>query len=927
MGSLVQSPEVADAVVSGIQASVTPTGSGGGIGSFLSKLLPAANAELEKYDKENKAKAVALGQNDKLNSMYREVSFLDRKNYAAGREYQNTINGQILLAKDFQNKVNNMDANNPDPDALMRLNEEYNTATVDTVALSTLPTEIKEVLYASTLKQNAAYTAMIDKKLKRITADNVATTRMNSLASLTKSITREEHTPEELMTIVQAHRESSAAGMKLVNSDVSAEDIDKVFQEDVLASFTHGLTTLAAGEDGRVNVEHMEMLEATVMSMEGVSLKTATAISKKAMEFKAEALSIADRQGMELFEELSFKVQQDPKSVQDSDFNDFIAMIDGVGNMTAEGKFNVRKKTNTLFLGRNQELARGKKLYDATKMLDGDFERAGVSPAKGHSEALTAYQNQYAGDNYSVGTAMIQQFANGAEYSSEGTRKGAEVLVRPFLGYLTMDANKVEDDEYTQLRANQFASFRDLYNKAAQSNGTLAADLLAGIPDDLRESFITTMRAGGSLEDLRSDAKSPKATAANYANSRKAAEGMTAEMFNLGGKPIGDFFGGQDSMSRHIQSNYLDDAKVATEESLGILVQRNGNSSNSEQAAIVMQETFLRNKAGLSPAIRNAYVARMMRSLKTSDGAPMDEAFWGDADTATRKELAEKYNVKASDIIVSFNSTGDIATYKLYDTTRDDRFGLRDGKGSRVQAVPVPTSDLLADARALYTTASTRTLRPTVNQTLEQEASRVMGVATFTDSATGSPRKVGITVPFVKATGGNPTVATNVLESLSRWYGFTTTPQNTPQGRMYGLSAHAGVVNKDIAKRFEAASGDVEATMRVQGDYFAQRLRSVNMEQAFTRTGVKAPTGDMYNPQGMSSATLLYSAAYLEGNKGLYGNNKGVKGVVTAMQEPTYAKAVATFKKSPLYDTTGQYSKRNSMYLEALKQHFKLKGK
>ena len=926
MGSLVQSPEVADALVSGIQASVTPTGSGGGIGSFLSKLLPAANAELEKYDEENKAKAMALGQNDKLNKMYREVSFLDRKNYAAGREYQSVINGQILLATDFQNKVDNMDVNNPDPDAYLRLNEEYNTATVDIVALSNLPTEAKKLLYDSTLKQNAAYTAMVDKKLKHITANNAATTRMNSLANLTKSATRSEMTPEELMTVVQAHKEVIRAGKLSVDPYTDAEDIDKQWQEDVQAVFTHALTTLAAGEDGRVNVEHMEMLEATVMGLEGVALKTSTVVSQKAMEFKAEAMSIADRQGMELFEEFSFRVQQNPASVPDTEFNELRTMIHGVGNMTAEGKFAIDKKLNTLFLAKNEDLARGKKLYDATKMLDGDFERAGVSPAQGHSEALTAYQNQFAGDNFKVGSAMIGQFADGAEYSSAGTRKGAEVLVRPFLGYLTMDASKVEDDEYTQLRATQFASFRDLYNQAAQSNGTLAADLLAGIPDDLRESFITTMRSGGSLEDLRSAAKSPKATAADYANSRKAAEGMTAEMFNLGGKPIGDFFGGQDSMSRHIQSNYLDDAKVATEESLGILVQRNGNSSTSEQAAIVMQETFLRNKAGLAPAIRNAYVARMMRSLKTSDGAPMDEAFWGDADTAKRKELAEEYNVKASDIIVSFNSTGDVATYKLYDTTREDRFGLRDGKGSRVQAVPVTTSDLLADARKLYTEASTRTLRPTVNQTLEQEASRVMGVATFTDSATGSPRKVGITVPFVKATGGNPTVATNVLESLSRWYGFTTTPQNTPQGRVYGLSANASVVNKDIAKRFEAASGNVEATMRVQGEYFAQRLRSVNMEQAFTRTGVKAPTGDMYNPQSMSSATLLYSAAYLEGNKGLYGNNKGVKGVVTAMQEPTYAKAVATFKKSPLYDTTGQYSKRNSMYLEALKQHFKLKG-
>lgn len=928
MGTLIQAPERVDAAVGGLQAIAKPA-KGDGLGSFLSGILPAVNQEIDKYQQENRARVTALGQNDKLNGMVREVTLLDRQAYKQGRDYQDAVNGQIALAKDFQDKVDAIDRLNPDPDALMKLSTEYNNATVDNITTSNLPTDMKEQLYTSQLKQNAVYTKMIDAKLKRITADNVAVTRMNSLAMLTKNVTRGEYTPEELLILTQAHRDSSADGMRLVDQEVSIEDIDAAFQEDVLAVFTHAMTSAAAGEDGAANIEFLDKLASTVELMEGVSLKTATALSKKYMDFKAEAIGINDTQLTREVNDFVTRMELNPESVSGEDFSVLYANIESIDNISPTGKTGLLSKLENAFVSRHKALSSGQKLYDARTLSVPDAQRMGVSGSTLIDEARTAYLQDFNGDNFQAGRKLINQFGEGSQYDSAGVQAGAELYARPFIGYVKMGAEGVADDRYTEHRASNFKVFSELYRNTMASNGSAAADLLSGIPDDLREPFITVMQSGGTLEDVRIEAQSPKANAISYANLDKARAGLTAKMFSVVGTPLGDLVKGRKSMSRYIAQNYMDGLDIAVSESNPYLIQRMKDSSNPEELSGYVQEFQLPSWGGRSPSITNHKTYQLLQQAKTRDGAPMDLKYTAQADNMFREKLAEEYGVNADDVIVKFNSTGEVATYSLYDTTKDDMFGLRDGKGSVKKHVPVDTVQLLDLARTVQAADAKRKTRPTVGQRKAQEAATTIGRGTVFNQTTGQPEKINITVPYAKSTGDNADVAIDVVGFLADNYGFYSTPVNTVDGMVYGLGATDAMVHKDLRTEFIAAgkSGKVQDAIDVQAKLLGARLRAVNMNQAFQRVGAKAPTNKPYRNTQLPTARLLYTAAYLDGNAGLYGTNKGVKGVVAAMSAPTYSEGVKLFKKSKLYDTTGAQSKRNAGYLDQLKQHYKSQGK
>lgn len=934
MGTLVQAPERASVEVSGLQAIASPTGKGGGLGTFLSGVLPAVNQEIDKYQEANQDRLVALGQNDKLNKMYREVSVLDRQAYQQGRSYQDALNGQILLAKDFQNKVDELDRTDPDPDALIQLQHEYNNASVDNIHLSKLPVEMKKQLYDSQLKQNAVYTKMIDTKLKRITADNVAVTRMNSLAMLTKNIVRGEYTPEERVVLLTAHRDSSAAGMRLVDPEVSLEDIDKAFQEDVLAVFTHALTTAQAGEDGAANIAFMDDLTATVELMEGVSLKTATAISKKNMEFKAEAIAINDTQITREVDDFTTRVELEPSAVSGEDYQALDGNINSLDNISPSTKTALKLKLNSSFVSRYRALSAGQKLYNPTEVSVTDAERMGVSSSQLISEARTEYLQKFDGDNFLAGREMINQFGLSSQYDSDGVRAGAELFARPFIGYVKMGADGVAGDRYTTLRESNFKTFSDLYRSTVGTNGSAAADLMAGIPDDLRNAFITTMQAGGTLEDVRIAAQSPVANAASYDNIRKAAEGLKSEMFGLGGNPIKDTFAGRKSMSKHIQRNYMDGVNIIAAESFADLAPRMGVSTNPEELGILLQEYQLPSAGGFAAPLTNTRVFSQLKKAKTTKGAPLGLEFISQSDVAIRKQLAEKYSdanakVLPDDVIVRFNSTGEFATYSLYDTTTDDKFGLVDGKGKLVRTVEVPTTHILEGAELIYNKDSQRKLKPTVKQRRVQEAATVVGGGTIYNQTTKQPSKINLTVPYAKMVGNNADVGTALTSFLGEWWGFRSTPVEAGSGMSYGIGATDKMVHSNLRKEFIEAgkSGKPQAAIDVQAKLFESRFRAVDMKQAFQRVGVAPPNENIYPKKNLPAVRLLHAAAYFDGNNGLYGNNKGGKGVVAAMSAPSYKEGVALFQKTTLYDPTGKQSNRNKALLEELREHYKSQGK
>lgn len=133
MPTMIQNPEIAGTEISGLQP-VMREGAQSGLGSFLQGLLPAINDEVKKYQDENASKNIALGMSDEMNKVHREVSWLDRRNYTYGHQYQSVQNGQAILQKKFTDDVAGID--HTDPEAANRIfdiGREYMASTVQNV--------------------------------------------------------------------------------------------------------------------------------------------------------------------------------------------------------------------------------------------------------------------------------------------------------------------------------------------------------------------------------------------------------------------------------------------------------------------------------------------------------------------------------------------------------------------------------------------------------------------------------------------------------------------------------------------------------------------------------------------------------------------------------------------------------------------------
>ena len=76
MRSMVNSPAMANVEISGLQPIERPQQES--LGSFLAGMLPELNTALSTYKDENADYYMALGRNDRLNDVHREVALQDR---------------------------------------------------------------------------------------------------------------------------------------------------------------------------------------------------------------------------------------------------------------------------------------------------------------------------------------------------------------------------------------------------------------------------------------------------------------------------------------------------------------------------------------------------------------------------------------------------------------------------------------------------------------------------------------------------------------------------------------------------------------------------------------------------------------------------------------------------------------------------------
>lgn len=933
MGTLVQAPERASVEIGGLAAIDKPASGTGGLGAFLEGILPAINQELNEYDKESRARVMALGQNDKLNNVMNEVSILDRQNYAHGRNYQGVVNGQIALAQKFQESIYNADPATFDPDALLKEGRDFTNKSVNNIHDSALPADLKEGLYQAQLKENATYMKMVDSKIKQITSDNAATTRTNSVAEYSRNLSAEAHTPEELGLVTDAFIEKRALAIRSTNPEATTKEVDDEINADLKSAFTFNLNQIKTNGNPE-DMQKLQHLSEVAQQFVDRDLGLAMMVQEKADSIgsEIETNQIARR---------SFELQNylNERRVDPTLWTKEGALEAATARFT-DGSipYPERARQAGEILGAYAKYQ--EKLANAEVILDPRQESISSYVARGDSQAdydkdiLASFIKEEASNPAIGALKAIDFFSKQAEYSDTGVKAASKVLFNTLTGYARMSDSEVQNDPYSDIRREQFAITAQLYNQFKSENMSKAYDLLGGLPSEYVDAFSAAFETGKSLEDVRKMFQNPVSTAETYANIEritadaagiKKALHLGKEVFSLEGSPDGR---GRASISDGLEDRFSELVSVKLKGSKAHFA---GTAPVSTATGAIAEYNnsggLIKSTNGYASTIMDLGVAKQVQNWKvTGSTTPMGTQYFARSIDATRQNLAKEHKVSPSNVLVFSDATGQLMHFELYEST-----GLR-GKGEPKLKFrgDVSMSRIKSQAETLYKADAKRN-NSSAGQDNKYMNTRI-GQANISD--VNGRNSVGkVNAMYANGAGGNLGIATMWVNHMQQMEGFTANGTGTVDantGRpsyVYGHGMTTATLTKmGMLAEVQAARGNTQKMLDVQGKFMQKYYKDVNSD--LQSVGLPVPNSGIYSSKHLPSLMLVYDVKWHAGS--IYGrklkNGKRTLGLVDAMNANSYSQGRKILQGLSTYNRKNLGSKRNRFMESALKSHYNSRG-
>lgn len=948
--SMVKTPEIASTEISGLQPILRPAGKNN-LGAFLSSVLPAVNTEITKYKDENKAKNIALGMNDQLNGVHRDVSLLDRQNYEYGLNYQYVQSGQAALQKKFQNDIDTVDPTTADPDALFKIGKEYMDATVDNIYNSKLPTELKESLYQSTMKENAVYQQMINKKMQQIASDAEYKTRLDSTAMLARDLRTKEFDVPSLKLQVQTFKEKIASGMRgkaiqvwdegtqsFTTKEPTAAEIQKETSLRLKAAFTNTLDTLKASGKAE-DIQRLQQLSEVADMLIDEDLDLSTYVQSKATAYQAEIEANNDSYKSREVEQMISGWELDPTTLDAETLNSEIARINSDESLSIEARTKFINQYQNAYTSITKSVLSSKAtdvtLYDTPSQ----YEAIGKTEEAWEKDWVAQYQKMYQGDPNRAGYEIMVKGGSGGEYSGGLVKRGSEIFFRSLLGSVSMTDAEAAKDPYYKTREENFNRAAALYNTYKQQNGTKAIDMLSGIDEKYRAAFETVMENGGTLADVRAAFKAPVQMTDSYKYYDTARDGVTADMLGLRKEVLGGTGGTRfKNMADTLEQPYVDMVKEVLGTSKHAYVSNIRGTSPYALLSAAKGDILLNSPAGYSSTIMPQRARKAINNYKIEGtNTPLGNQYIGKAIDAQREAIAKNYNVRPDNVIVRIDDTGQTAQFYAYKTEktwggiREGEAVLANGNANGVLSGGVISmARIKTQAEGLYRADNVRKQSPRLDQTR-------VGSSVIIDQSTGSKRGVAVKVnaEYAEAMGGNIDLAKDWVAHMSRYEGFVSQPRvvadaNTnKRSTIYAMGVTEANMSDDATRRaFREAAGNPQKLMDLQGNFAKRYYKNLNMNSYAQKVGIPAPTSGPYPPQYKRSLMMLYDGAWHGWKGALDKPAQGRAGLISAMNAPTYSQGLALLKNTSIYNRKdGSKSPRNRWMEESLRQHYKAMGK
>ena len=951
MPTMIPTPEIAGTEVSGLQA-IQRQGAPSELGSFLQGMLPAINDEVKKYQDENASKNMALGMTDEMNKVHREVSWIDRRNYTYGHQYQNVQNGQAILQKKFTDDVAGID--HTDPEAANRIfdiGRDYMASTVQNVYDSNLPKELKESLYQSTIKENAVYQQMINKKLQQLTADAEYNTRLNMTSMLARDLRTKEFDVPSLQLSVQTFKEKVRDGM--MNSTVqvwddstnrfeakvpSAADINKETSMRLKAAFTNTLDTLKASGTSD-DLQRMQQLSDVASMLIDEDLDLATYVQSKASEYQSQVEDNNDSYKSREVNEMISGWELDPTALNVDVLNREIARISGDNSLSIGARTQYINQMQNAYTSINKAILSSKVVDVALYDSPSQYEAIGKTEEAWAKDWVEQIQKSNGGDPNKAGYEIMVKGGSGSEYSGSLVKRGSEIFFRSLLGSVSMTDAEAKNDEFYKYRQDSFAQASSLYRQYKQQNGSKAIDMLSGIDDKYRAAFETVMENGGTLAQVREAFKAPVQMTDSYKYYDTAREGITADMLNLRSGTLGGVGGRfHRNMADTIEQPYVDMVKEVLGTSKHSFVANTKGTSPYSLLSAAKGTILLDSPAGYSSAIIPSRARTAMNQYKVAGtNTPIGNAYIGKAFDAQREAIAKQYGTRPDNVIVRVDDTGQTAQFYAYKIEKDWG-GLREGEYSLANGNAngvlsggvISMARIKKEAEGFYKQDNTRKPEQV------QEGTRIGGTV-IVDRSSGSKRGIGIKVNalYAEGMGGNVDLAKDWVSHMSSYEGFVSQPrvvkdQNTgKESRIYAMGVtEANMGSEKTKKMFADAVGNPQRLMDIQGGFMRSYYKNLDMPTMLKRAGIPAPSGSAYPPQFKRSLMLMYDAGW-HGHRGALDKPaRGRNSILEAMNAKSYSQGLALLKNTSVYDRknpTGNL--RNKWMEESLRQHYNALGR
>lgn len=527
MATLVQQPDVAVAQVAQLQAIDKPVRQSASLSDFIVAALPVAKAVVDDIQEDTKQRNIALGMNDELNQVTREVSWLDRKYYEQGRDIQTIQTAMVGMDNEVAQNLYQRISDNPDLSEEEALAEYYerNTTAINAIFESkTLDNETKAKMYEAQLQAHAQQLKTVKSTYAQIGLEMEVKGRNARADSFVSSILSDGDVVDGQLALGRLVTSTEAAYNR--RQDLDPAKRYQAVQAEIKANLKASIALLRNNTDvdNATNLKLVDRLESAIqeqLNLNGVAGVDYNTWVEADGEIKQLRDDLAKRS------EDNFVLQQ---TLDNADydagvaeytadaFNTNIAKIQTAldsGQITASTATRLINQETALYAkANNAKIGSEEAEYTgayivANNMSVQDFNYAAGKPldsTEEYNKRVSHYYKELYGNTpegrAQAAIAMIKHSdgLGGKEYNPALSRLGADLLWGGLTQYLT-NPQSMNDEQFQRAEA-YWALLQEQYNGYMKSQPTRVDDLLGDntLTESQRTMMNRVLRDGGSLK-------------------------------------------------------------------------------------------------------------------------------------------------------------------------------------------------------------------------------------------------------------------------------------------------------------------------------------------------------------------------------------------------------------------------------------------